>query len=81
MAQTIEWKKRAAAQGQSLEDVEKAFLDSAYMMVQAKAAPISLRLTPAERAVVQQAANRTGKKLSDWCRQALIGAANESSSV
>ena len=40
MAQTIEWKKRAAAQGQSLEDVEKAFLDSAYMMVQAKAAPI-----------------------------------------
>ena len=37
---TIEWKKQAAAQGQSLADIEKAFLDSAYQSVQAKAAPI-----------------------------------------
>jgi hypothetical protein len=40
METTIKWKKQAAAQGQSLEDVEKAFLDSAYMAVQSKAAPI-----------------------------------------
>lgn len=36
----LEWKKYAAAQGQSLEEVERAFLDSAYMSVQSKAAPI-----------------------------------------
>lgn len=37
---SVDWKKHASAQSQTLADIEKAFLDQAYMQVQSKAAPI-----------------------------------------
>jgi uncharacterized protein (DUF1778 family) len=40
----------------------------------ARGAPLSLRLTPSERAAVDAAAARAGRKLSDWCRDVLAAA-------
>jgi hypothetical protein len=44
---------------------------------QSKAAVVVLRLQPAERRAVDAAAKRSGVKLSEWARSALMLAAND----
>jgi hypothetical protein len=41
----------------------------------AKGRIFSIRLDPAERAEVEQAADRAGRKASDWAREVLLAAA------
>lgn len=41
----------------------------------AKATMFAIRLTPAERAAIDAAAERAGKGVSQWAREALIAAA------